>query len=422
MVNRPFSLWRNNNLKRSKSYRPRIEWMEPRTLLSAVTWTGDGGDNNWDTPTNWSPVGDPGAGADVTINTTADVVHSANVTDSINSLTSTEPLTISGGTLSIAAASTTTANLSITGGTLTASGGMTVGGLLTLTAGTLAGPGTVDANGGVLINPASGTFGLSGLTLTNPAGQTATWSGVASNIQASNGAVFDNLGTFLAQNDGTFSDSTGAASSFDNNGSFTKSGDVGEVDFGPNVAFNVSAGGAVDVQSGTLGLLAGGTDTGAAFTVASGTTLKFGGSTAFTFNSGTTFSGAGNLTQDSSTTLTLPGNSPSFTGTTTVSAGTLLVDGSQPGSAVSVLSGSTLGGTGTVGPITTTGSVVNPGDPLGVLNAQGNVSFDSASTFTVALNGATPGPTGYDQLNVTGAVNLGGSTLNASLGFTPNDR
>ena len=86
---------------------------------------------------------------------------------------------------------------------------------------------------------------------------------------------------------------------------------------------------------------------------------------------------------------------------------------------MSVLSGSTLGGTGTVGPITTTGSMVNPGDPLGVLNAQGNVSLDSASTFTVALNGATPGPTGYDQLNVTGAVNLGGSTLNASLGFSP---
>ena len=30
----------------------------------------------------------------------------------------------------------------------------------------------------------------------------------------------------------------------------------------------------------------------------------------------------------------------------------------------------------------------------------------------------TPG-TGYDQLNVTGTVNLTGSTLNLSLGFTP---
>ena len=90
---------RNRKLNRSKSCRPRLEWMEPRTLLSAVTWTGDAGDNNWDTANNWSPVGVPGSGADVTINIPANVVHSDNVADSIKSLTSTEPLTISGGTL-----------------------------------------------------------------------------------------------------------------------------------------------------------------------------------------------------------------------------------------------------------------------------------------------------------------------------------
>ena len=33
-------------------------------------------------------------------------------------------------------------------------------------------------------------------------------------------------------------------------------------------------------------------------------------------------------------------------------------------------------------------------------------------------NGATAG-LGYDQINVTGTVNLGGSTLNVTLGFTP---
>ncbi len=35
------------------------------------------------------------------------------------------------------------------------------------------------------------------------------------------------------------------------------------------------------------------------------------------------------------------------------------------------------------------------------------------------MNGAAPGATGYGQLNVTGAVDLGGSTLSPSLGFTP---
>ena len=418
MIKRPFGLQRNGTLKRSKSSRPRIEWMEPRTLLSAVTWTGTAGDNNWDTAANWSTDTIPGAADDVTINIAADVVHSDDVSDSINSLTSTEPLTISGGSLSIAAASTTSAALTIDGGTLTGTGAITVGGLLTLTSGTLSDSGTVTANGGIAINPAGGSFALDGTTLTNAAGQTATWSGAASGIAGSNGAVFNNLGTFLAQNDGTFTGSSGGAS-FNNQGSFTKSGDVGEVDFGPQAAFNVSGGGAVDVQSGTLGLLAGGTDTGAGFTVASGTTLDFGGSTPFSLDSGTTFSGAGSLTKDSSTTLLLPGNSPSFTGTTTVSAGTLLVDGSQPASAVSVLSGSTLGGSGTVGAITTTGSTISPGDSPGILNAQGNVTLDGTSTFTAELNGAAPGAGGYDQLNVTGAVNLGGSALVGSLGFTP---
>ncbi len=109
---------RNRNPKRATSCRPRVEWMEPRALLSAVAWTGGAGDNNWDTAANWSTDSVPGSADDVTINIAANVVHSNNVTDSINSLTSTEPLTLSGGTLSIASASTITNSLSITGGTL----------------------------------------------------------------------------------------------------------------------------------------------------------------------------------------------------------------------------------------------------------------------------------------------------------------
>ena len=142
---------RNRKLKRARSCRPRLEWMEPRTLLSAVTWTGGAGDNNWDTAANWSTDSVPGPGDDVTINIAANVVHSNDVTDSINSLTSTEPLTISGGTLSIAAASTINSTLSITGGTLTGAGDVSVSGLVTLTAGTLSGASALNANGGMAI-------------------------------------------------------------------------------------------------------------------------------------------------------------------------------------------------------------------------------------------------------------------------------
>jgi uncharacterized repeat protein (TIGR01451 family) len=98
----------------------------------------------------------------------------------------------------------------------------------------------------------------------------------------------------------------------------------------------------------------------------------------------------------------------------------LLVNGSQSFSAVS-LNGGTLGGTGTVGAITSTtsGGTVSPGQGApGILNS-GSVNWTSGSpSFVAQLNGTAPG-TGYDQLNVTGAVNLGGAALSATLGFSP---
>ncbi len=410
-----FGIGKNRKRRRSTSWQPRIEWMEARLQLSAVAWTGSGGDNNWDNPANWNMDALPGPGDDVTIDNSADVVHSDAVTDSINSLASNQPLTLSGGTLSIASASTS-GTLTIDGGTLAGAGNLTVKGLVTLTAGTISGSGAVNANAGITINPAGAGFVLDGRTLANAAGQTATWTGTGSTFTMSDGAVFTNLGAFAAENQGSFTQGSGAASSFVNTGSFTKSTNSGELDF-TGVAFN-APGGTVAVQSGTLGLQGGGTETGASFSIAGGAALDFAGSTAFTVDSGTTFGGAGNLIKDGPTTLTLSGNGGSLTGPTTVKAGDLLVNGSLAGSAVSVLSGATLGGSGTVGAVSTTGGTVNPGNNPGMLNVQGNVTLDPSATFGVALDGPAPS-TGYDQLNVTGSVNLNGSTFDPSLGFSP---
>ena len=210
----------------------------------------------------------------------------------INSLTSTEPLTISGGTLSIASASTTSAALTISGGTLTGAGSLSVGGLVTLSSGTLSGSSTLSANGGILINTAGSTFFLDGQTLTNAAGQTATWSGTNNNVELEDGAVFNNLGTFLAQTTGAFEQGPGADSSFNNHGSFTKSTNTGPINFDTGILFN-SAGGSVDVQTGTLGLLGGGTDTSTTYTVELGATLNLGGSR--TIDSASSISGAGTV-------------------------------------------------------------------------------------------------------------------------------
>jgi hypothetical protein len=88
-----FALHHKRRRDRSHSFRPRFEFMEARTLLSAVSWTGTAGDNNWDTAGNWSSSPAlPGPSDDVTIDVSADVMHSSNITDSIHSLTSSQPL------------------------------------------------------------------------------------------------------------------------------------------------------------------------------------------------------------------------------------------------------------------------------------------------------------------------------------------
>jgi hypothetical protein len=191
---------RNRNRARSRSRRPQFDRMEERTLLSAVSWTGQAGDNNWDMAGNWNTDSIPSASDDATISVAANVQHSSNAVDSVRSLMSSQPLTIAGGTLSIATASSVDGTLTMNGGTLSGAGDISVGGLLTLTSGTLAGSGKVTANGGTLINPGGHTFFIYGRTVVNPVGQTAIWTQGGSYIQGSDGALFENLGTFLAEN------------------------------------------------------------------------------------------------------------------------------------------------------------------------------------------------------------------------------
>lgn len=124
------------------------------------------------------------------------------------------------------------------------------------------------------------------------------------------------------------------------------------------------------------------------------------------------------MTKNGTGTLTLSGTN-THTGATTVNAGTLLVNGSQLSSPVS-LAGGVLGGTGTVRTITSTGGTVAPGASTGILTSAGSVNFTAASTFSVDANGTTAG-SGHDQLIIgpLGSVALGGSTLAMTFGFTP---
>lgn len=138
-------------------------------------------------------------------------------------------------------------------------------------------------------------------------------------------------------------------------------------------------------------------------------------------NTSTTFSGvisgSGGFAKDGNGTLTLSGTN-TYTGSTTVATGKLIINGSQPQSPVT-MGGGTLGGSGVVGITFVGGAAISPGASPGILTTSNltlNGSGNTPADFIVELNGPAPG-TGYDQLRVNGSVNLNATRLIATLGF-----
>ena len=132
------------------------------------------------------------------------------------------------------------------------------------------------------------------------------------------------------------------------------------------------------------------------------------------------------LTKDGSGTLTLTGTNI-YTGGTTVSGGTLLVNntagsGTGTGSVTVNNAGTTLGGTGTMtGAVTVNaGANIAPGNGGNntAILTTGALTLASNSNFRVDINGTTAG-TGYDRLSVaTGGVTITGSNLVVTVGTT----
>lgn len=189
--------------------------------------------------------------------------------------------------------------------------------------------------------------------------------------------------------------------------SVTFSGSTGGYNIGGSNPLTISAGVTASNSAGTnnmnLPIVLGATQT---ISVSSGAQLNLGG----------VVSGASGLVKGGAGTLDLLG-ADTYNGGTTVSTGTLLVDGAIGNVS---LAGGTLGGTGTVGVVTATSGTLSPGGATipGVLNT-GAVTLNSSTTFNALLDGATAGngPNNYSQLKAGGAVNLGGAALSAALNF-----
>jgi autotransporter-associated beta strand protein len=361
----------------------------------------------------------------------------------------------SGGTLTVSAAVSGTGGLTkLNAGSLILSGNNTYAGTTTLmlgplvagsnsafgTGALLVNGGTLQASGGAwtLLNPVTllGNFtfaGTSDLTLAGPAlltgsqtvtvtstGLTAFAGGLGETVAGSK-LTKAGSGTLLLSGPGTYTGGVALT--------------AGVLALGNDSALGTGTvvlnAGAVRADSGAhtianpIALLGNITFAGAFDLTFAGPTMLTGTRTLTVTNTGlTTFAGivgetvAGSkLTKGGSGTLLLSGNN-TYTGATVVAAGLLLVNGSQPGSAVTVLAGATLGGTGTVGQVTGLASgTLSPGTGPGILTT-GNLAFNSGFSVALGLSGGGPG-SGYDAINAAGTVSLGNSTLILSLGYTP---
>ena len=132
-------------------------------------------------------------------------------------------------------------------------------------------------------------------------------------------------------------------------------------------------------------------------------------------------SGTGSLVKTGAGTLVLDGNNATFSGTTSVSAGALIVGsdststGAVLGGSVAVAGGATLGGHGTIGSgagstvAIGAGGTLSPGNSIGTLTVDGNLAFAAGATYSIEVS-----PQASDRVNVTGTATLGGAAVAAT--------
>jgi hypothetical protein len=261
-----------------------LEQLEPRQLLTSIMWDGGGDGTTLTQPANW--VGDvlPGAADDAAIGAGPTVGMSSGAL-SVHSLTCAAPLSIAGGTLTLAAASGISAAFAMSGGTINGAGDLTLSITFNWTGGTIGGMGTL-----TLGASSTSTFGgfTKGANRNIVNNGTINWTD--GNIGGFSGPAitFTNNGTFNAvPGGGSYMSANTAPNTFINHGTITKSGAALAVIDG----FVLNSTGPITVSGGTLTLAGGGSQSGLT-TVNPGGTMNQGVGT-FTYTATATFAGTG---------------------------------------------------------------------------------------------------------------------------------
>lgn len=147
--------------------------------------------------------------------------------------------------------------------------------------------------------------------------------------------------------------------------------------------------------------------------------IKPTGSNTYSYNGqirdidGGTLGGKVSITKDGTGTqiLAAGGGNMIYTGPTQILGGTLQINSNLPGSAVTVQSGGTLAGTGTLSQITTVnaGGTIAPGaGGIGTMTVAGGSIL--SGTYACEVSGATA-----DRLTVTGNLDITGAALNLAV-------
>lgn len=275
------------------------------------------------------------------------------------------------------------------------SGNLTLNGTNTYTGGTTVSAGTLTLSGGSAIPDSSATS----VNATLSVADSETIGSLSGNSTGSISLGSQTL-TVNQAAAGTY------AGTITGSGGFAKSG-AATLTLTANSTFT----GTVSISSGTLQLGNNGTsgNFSASASFANSGTLTVNRSDSFTLAN--SISGSGSFVKAGSGALTL--NGAAYNGTTTVSAGTLRVDGSLATSGATIQSGATFSGNATVAGLVTlnSGATISPGSGIGstgTMSLNGGLSLNSGSTVRMdvfSTNGSS------DRIAVAGSLQNAGSLV-----------